>query len=132
MITLLYLLKTTLLILLLATPFIAYAIKHKYCLRWRWVFLMASVVAYGLIIGTAWATDAYFNAILQTYDLDNNGFFQGDEITAEQQQAMHNVISDTGRAFAPITGLVFAPIGVALCFGLCGLMRASWRWIGER
>ena len=39
-----------------------------------------------------------------------DGFFNGEEITSEQKEAMRKVISDTGRNFSFITGLIFSGI----------------------
>ena len=43
------------------------------------------------------------DAELQLFDLDGNGTFTLNERTEAQQLAMKNVISDTGRNFAPYT-----------------------------
>lgn len=116
MITFFYILKHTLFIALLLTPVIAYLIGRKYRLPMGWVYLLACVLCYGLIVAGAWATDVYLNAVLQTHDLDGNGFFSKDEITPTQQQAMYAVVSDTGRALAIFTGAVVSPIWVGLVF----------------
>jgi hypothetical protein len=44
---------------------------------------------------------------LDKFDLNNDGFFNGNEINNEQKKAMRNVISDTGRNFAPITAILY-------------------------
>ncbi|UNU74184.1 hypothetical protein LU293_04640 [Moraxella nasovis] len=126
MANILYILKNTLFFLLLTTPFIAYFIKYKYQLRLRFVFPITCLIAYLLIIGTAWAISEYLNAILQSFDLNNNGFFEDNEITPTQQIALQRVANDTGRALAPFIGLVVAPIGVGVCFGLCAIIRAMY------
>ncbi|MFC0821067.1 hypothetical protein [Moraxella marmotae] len=110
------------LIVLLLTPFIIWWLGQiKGWRLWR-RFLLASFIAYVLIILTATLTDYHLQAVLQSYDLDGNGWFTDDEQTAEQEQAMRAVISDTGRRLAPITGLIFAPCGVAVVFGVCYLL----------
>lgn len=116
MITLFYVLKNALIIGLLLIPFIAYFVGKKYRLPMSLVYLLACVLCYGLIVAEAWATDVYLNAVLMTHDLDGNDFFSPDEITPAQQQAMHDVISDTGRALAVFTGAVVSPIWVGLVF----------------
>ena len=100
MIIFLYFFKNMLLVLLLTTPFIACIMKYKYDSHLLWVFPITCLIADFLIIGTTWATSEYLNAVLQSYDLDGNGFFQDDEITYEQEIAMKNVMSDTARALA--------------------------------
>lgn len=52
--------------------------------------------------------------MLQGYDLDGNGGLNGNELTPVATQAMQNVAGDTGRAIAPLIGLVITPIGVAV------------------
>lgn len=44
----------------------------------------------------------FLTIYLNSFDLDGDGFFSGDEITPEQQQAMQRVSNDTGRALAPL------------------------------
>lgn len=46
-------------------------------------------------------------------------FFEEYELNTEQNKAMMAVISDTGRRFAPLMGLIISPIYVGLCFGVC-------------
>ncbi|WP_162888308.1 DUF1007 family protein [Moraxella bovoculi] len=53
--------------------------------------------------------------MLQGYDLDSNGGLNGNELTPVATQAMQSVANDTGRAMAPMIGLVITPIGVAVC-----------------
>ena len=122
MIIFLYFFKNMLLVLLLTTPFIACIMKYKYGLHLLWVFPITCLTAYFLIIGTTWATSEYLNAVLQSYDLDGNGFFQDDGITYEQEIAMKNIMSDTARALALFLGLIVTPTGVALCFRVCAIM----------
>ena len=47
---------------------------------------------------------------LDAFDINKDGFFSGNEINEAQQKAMKNVISDTGRNFAPFTGIIFSVI----------------------
>ncbi|STY90654.1 hypothetical protein [Moraxella bovis] len=122
MITLLYGLKIIFIGLLFITPIIAYMIRHKYRLSLLWVYPATSILCYLFIIGGAWATDAHLSAILQSYDLDGNGVLNDDELTPMATQAMQNVANDTGRTIAPMTGLIIAPIGVAVCFVFCGFL----------
>lgn len=91
-------------------------IRHKYRLSLLWVYPATSILCYLFIIGGAWVTDAHLFAILQGYDLDGNGVLNDDELTPMATQAMQNVAGDTGRAMAPMIGLVIAPIGVMVCF----------------
>lgn len=49
-----------------------------------------------------------FDTELASFDLNNDGIFSGIEVTPEQEGAMHNVTSDTGRNLAPFTGAIFS------------------------
>ncbi|WP_435931564.1 hypothetical protein ACSF86_09740 [Moraxella bovoculi] len=48
--------------------------------------------------------------------MDSNGGLNGNELTPVATQAMQSVANDTGRAMAPMIGLVITPIGVAVRF----------------
>lgn len=65
------------------------------------------------------------NHLLNSFDLDDDGFFSGDEITPEQQQAMQRVSNDTGRALAPITGAIFSFIYNCVLFGIYAIFKKS-------
>lgn len=54
--------------------------------------------------------DIYLQYYLNSFDIDKNGFFNGDEITIEQKKAMQKLSSDTGRNFSFITGLFYSAI----------------------
>lgn len=56
------------------------------------------------------ATNYILKKELNSYDLNGDGFFSGKEITSEQKIAMYNVISDTGRNFAPFIGIIYSLI----------------------
>lgn len=116
MINLFYCLKVGFIGLLFITPIIANMIRHKYRLSLLWIYPATSILCYLFIIGGAWATDEHLSAILQSYDLDGNGVLNDNELTPMATQAMQNVANDTGRAMAPMTGLIIAPIGVVVCF----------------
>jgi hypothetical protein len=47
---------------------------------------------------------------LDAFDLNKDGNFSIEERTSGQQQAMQAVISDTGRNFAPIIGIIYSLI----------------------
>ena len=75
-----------------------------------WISLTVFFVLYLLIVVEATYTDISSKYELIKFDLNKDGFFNGDEITIEQKKAMSKVISDTGRNFSFITGLIFAGI----------------------
>ncbi|STZ10661.1 Uncharacterised protein [Moraxella caviae] len=115
--------------LIFITPFLAYFLARKYRIHLALVFLLACVVVYGLVVGGALATDAHLQALLASYDLNNDGFFDGDEITPEQEKVMQAVVSDTGRRMAVVTGLIVAPILVSGCFLGCAILMRIVKWI---
>ncbi|MGG8497554.1 hypothetical protein ACQY1Q_14170 [Tenacibaculum sp. TC6] len=80
--------------------------------KWKWFWISTSIFfgIYLLIVGGATYSDISSELALQKFDLNKDGLFNGDEITPEQKEAMRNVISDTGRNFSFITGLIFSGI----------------------
>jgi len=75
-----------------------------------WLSISIFLVIYFYIVGGATFLDIYYQWDLNRYDLDQDGFFGGAEITAEQEEAMRKLINDTGRNFSFITGFVFAAL----------------------
>jgi len=80
--------------------------------KWKWFWISTTVLfgIYLLIVGGATYSDITSELALQKFDLNGDGFFNGEEITSEQKEAMRKVISDTGRNFSFITGLIFSGI----------------------
>jgi hypothetical protein len=70
-----------------------------------------------LIVGMAIYYDLYYQWDLNRYDLDHDGFFGGDEITRDQEEAMNRLINDVGRNLTPIAGLWYSGI-LAIVFYL--------------
>jgi len=75
-----------------------------------WTSLTIFLVLYLFIVGSATYDDIYYQWDLNRYDLDKDGMFGGEEITAEQKEAMRKLTRDTGRNFSFIIGFVFASI----------------------
>lgn len=118
MIEFLYILKNTLIVFLLLMPFIAYGIQYKFKFSLIKVYIITCILCYLLIVGASNVTDSYLEAVLRTYDLDGNDFFDESELTPDAKIAMQNVTNDTGRAMAIFTGAIISPIFVAIGFGL--------------
>ena len=80
--------------------------------KWKWFWISTTVFfgIYLLIVGGATYSYISSELALQKFDLNGDGFFNGEEITPEQKGAMRKVISDTGRNFSFITGLIFSGI----------------------
>jgi hypothetical protein len=69
-------------------------------------------------VGGAAYSDIYAQWNSNKFDLNIDGFFNGKEITPEQSEAMGNLISDTGRNFSFITGLIFSGVIAFFVFGI--------------
>ncbi len=89
-------------------------IKGKW--KWFWISITLFVGIYLLIVGGATYVDISSKLALQKFDLNRDGFFSGNEITPEQEEAMQKVIADTGRNFSVITGLFFSGIIALVVF----------------
>ncbi len=89
--------------------------------KWRWIWISVTVFfgVYLLIVAGAAYTDISLELSLRKFDLNGDGFFNGAEITAEQQERMHKFIADKGRNFSFISGIFFAGI-IALCIFMGG------------
>lgn len=74
------------------------------------IAIIASFLFYLSIIVMVIATNYFLKKELNSYDLNGDGFFNGKEISPEQKIAMHNVISDTARNFAPFVGIIYSLI----------------------
>jgi len=107
-------LSVGLIVLLLAFPIVS-----SVRLVWRrksqigaWLIwaVFSSVGCYVLLISSVQLTEIHLENELNQFDLDGNGLFSGEEITPEMSEAMKAVTHDTGRTFAPITGLVTCPV----------------------
>lgn len=86
--------------------------------KWFWISLTLFFALYLFIVGGATFADISSELTLQNFDLNGDGIFSENEITPEQKAAMKNAISDTGRNFSFITGLIFSGIIACLVFGI--------------
>lgn len=108
------------LIICVFLPFLLTFINHRF---WHQrlgnlvLWLMACVIFWLLIQGSVQLVEWELQRQLDSFDLDHNGSFSGKELTPQQAQAMSNVISDTGRALAPITGAIGSVLYNSLVFG---------------
>lgn len=67
--------------------------------------------------------DIYLYQMLNSFDLNSNGIFSGNEINTEQQKYMNLVIHDTGRNFVIITGLFYALVSSIIFYALLKFKR---------
>lgn len=104
------------LILFLITQFLiifylnSLRLKEKIKLSINKIALLSSLLTYIIIVASASYFSFKYQSELDAFDLNNDGLFSGNEINEEQQKAMQKVISDTGRNFAPFTGILFSVI----------------------
>tara|TARA_R110000868_G_scaffold22541_1_gene92438 strand:- start:814 stop:1221 length:408 start_codon:yes stop_codon:yes gene_type:complete len=86
--------------------------------KWFWISVTVFFSIYLFIVGWSTYTTISSEIMLNSFDLNNDGFFTKDEITLDQKAAMKNYISDTGRNFSFITGLIYSGI---IAFLVCGI-----------
>lgn len=80
--------------------------------------VLSAVAISTIIVGTSFIYDSQLKRELMAFDIDGDGIFSEEEISAEQSQAMSRVTSDTSRTFAPVAGSVFALTYSSIFFGL--------------
>lgn len=83
-----------------------------------WIALSVFLVFYTLIVGSAALTDIKYQKQLNTYDLNQDGLFSGNEITPEQEAAMFRLTNDVGRNFSIFTGALFSGILGLIAYGI--------------
>ena len=121
-------LVTTLAVLLLI-PVIIWSANQKLLsrkLKNVSVSAISSVCLYVFILISVAYIEQKLDTELAAYDLNADGFFSGSEITPEQEKAMYRVTADTGRTFAPFTGVVFS----AIYFLITWLTFSIISWVG--
>lgn len=91
----------------------------------RNLFITAIVFlsTYLIIVGNSLFHDIYYQLNVNQYDLNKDGMFTGSEINTDQTNALEKSISDNGRNFSFITGLIFASI--VSCFSYFLLLIKS-------
>jgi len=72
------------------------------------IALVATALFYISIIVIAFVTTYTLKSHLDSFDLNNDGFFSEDEKNPEQRKALKAVSSDNGRNLAPFTGIIFS------------------------
>ena len=106
--------------LIFAILILIYSFKSKHK---RKLLINLFLGTYILIIAYVILYDIYLQNNLNSFDIDNNGFFSGSEITIEQKKAMQKLSSDTGRNFSFITGLFYSAILSGLIYKLIGITK---------
>ncbi len=84
-------------------------------------FLISTFVGYAVLIAAARIRDFELNVELYELNTNGDGVFTSGEITPEVNKRLVAVASDTGRTFAPITGLPMSAIWSAVNFAAIAL-----------
>ena len=106
--------------LIFAILILIYSFKSKHK---RKLLINLFLGTYIVIIAYIIFYDIYLQYYLNNFDIDKNGFFNGDEITTEQKKAMQKLSSDTGRNFSFITGLFYSAILSGILYKLVGITK---------
>ena len=106
--------------LIFAILFLIFSFKFKHK---RKLLINLFLGTYILIIAYVILYDIYLQNNLNSFDIDNNGFFSGSEITIEQKKAMQKLSSDTGRNFSFITGLFYSAILSGIIYKFIGITK---------
>ena len=69
-----------------------------------WIGFIVFFAFYSLIVGSAALTDIKYQKELDSFDLNKDGIFSGNERTPEQEAAMFRLTNDVGRNFTVFTG----------------------------
>jgi hypothetical protein len=83
---------------------------------------LASLAVYILILVNVQLVDHKLRLELDSFDLNKDGSFSKEEQTVEQQIAMDNYVSDTGRKLALFTGAIFS---VIYCGIFCSVLSTK-------
>ncbi|WP_157982673.1 hypothetical protein [Simplicispira lacusdiani] len=95
--------------------------KHKV------IFAIASIAfVYVSLLFQVNLIDSRLENELYAFDLNGDSVFSGLEINPAQEEAMENLVNDTGRAMAPITGAIFSVAYTVISFMV--YFFASWAW----
>jgi hypothetical protein len=122
-------LASVLIIIALAVPVIAmvlFTVKTRNALGWWAGGLLGSMaLCYVTVLGSVYSHQQHLIEVMNSFDLDGDGVFSGDEITPEAEAATANVTNDTGVIFAPITASIYA---VVYC-GFWMTVAVGIRWL---
>ena len=99
-------------------PFICYFIRCKFIPKIPiWLVIFVSIIIYWLLIQfNVFIVSWHLDYQLSQFDLDSNDLFSSDEMTPEVKELLLRKTNDTGRALAPISGMVVSIIYNAFMF----------------
>ncbi|MDY0090069.1 MAG: hypothetical protein RBR78_06850 [Flavobacteriaceae bacterium] len=73
-----------------------------------WISVSVFFILYLIIVGKAFYDSIFYQLELHRLDLNNDGFFNENELTEELNAVMKKQNNDVGRNFSFITGFVFS------------------------
>ncbi|MDB4766146.1 hypothetical protein OAG71_00515 [bacterium] len=82
------------------------------------LYILTGVAGYFVLLASIWALEAQLEAKMNSFDLNGDGVFSGPELTPAADRAMAEWASDTGRSFAPITGIPFTATWYTILFAV--------------
>jgi hypothetical protein len=94
--------------------------KTKY--RRYWVIAEVFLASYTIIVAGAMILELYYQIDLKRYDLNQDGFFSGAEITEAQKLAMLSWTNNIARNFSFLTGLLYSGL-ISIAFYLIGVIE---------
>jgi hypothetical protein len=94
--------------------------------------LASAVAVYSALLLGAHLADARFERELAAFDLNGDGVFTPEELSPAQEKAMENLVNDTGRALAPITGAIFSVFYVLFVLSILWLAGRAAAFIFRR
>ena len=101
------------------TPLISWLLNvfaFRRRIHWFVLFILACIAGYVILMLAVQVVEAELERELYRHDVDGDGAFSENEITADAERAMDAVSSDTGRTFAPITGVPITFVWTSLNF----------------
>lgn len=97
--------------------------SYKKCF---WLSFIVFLVVYLFFVGSSLFDNIYYQWDLNRYDLNQDGFFSGKELTPDQDKAMFRLTNDVGRNFSFITSLTPAFI-VSSIYLVLGVLRVKFK-----
>lgn len=96
------------------------------------ITLLFFLAFYLFIVGKSSYFDLYYQSKLNAFDVNQDGFFSGNEINAAQQLAMTNLINDTPRNFSFIVGLIYSFVFSVILFVFLTLFKKIRKFVLEK
>ena len=93
------------------------------------LYLLGILMIWLLIQLSVYFTNTYLQAELDVFDLDGNDVFTSEEYSEAQAVAFNKVVADTGRALAPITGVIFAVGYMSMLLILFKIIGWFTQWV---